>query len=118
MKLSKTSNYNGFNITKPQDYIQNVDTDLTNIFNAFKGRIRFGDVDNQYRGENVEGEFLVFASSGTTTTITHTLGTQATGFLLINKSGYGDLYMVSSTKTTATFASSTTANTYKVFLLK
>ena len=118
MKLTKTSNYNGFSITQPQDYIQNVDADLTNIFDAFKGRIRFGKIANGYRGENIEGEFRVFTATGSTASVAHTLGTQAIGFLLINKTGFGDLYLVSSDKATATFASSSTSNTYTVFLLK
>ena len=121
MKLAKTSNYNGFKITKPDDYIQNVDTDLINIFNAFKGRIRFGEVSNGYRGENIEGEYRVFTSSATTnatTTVAHTLGAIPTGFLLINKGGFGDVRISTSNKDNITFATSVTSTSFTVFLLK
>ena len=120
MKLNKTSNYAGFKITQPEDYIQMVDTDLINIFTAFKGRIRLGTATNGYRGENIDGEFRVFtsATSAGNTTITHTLQALPVGFLLINKGGYGDIYLSSSTTATATFATSTTSTSFSVFILK
>ena len=120
MKLTKLSNYNGLEITKQGDYLQTLDGDLINLFNAFKGRIRLGSGVTGARGENIEGEFRVFtsASSAGATTITHTLKATPVGFLLINKGGLGDVYMSSSTTGTATFATSVTSTSFSIFLLK
>jgi hypothetical protein len=120
MKLSKLSNFVGFSITKSDDYIQNVDTDLINIFNCFKGRVRFGAVTNGYRGENMEGEFRVFtsATSAGNTTVVHTLGATPVGFILVNKGGFGDIYMASANTANVAFATSLTSTSYSVFLLK
>ena len=120
MKLAKSSSLSGYEASKPEDYIQGVDTDLINIFTAFKGRIRFGAATTGYRGENIEGEFRVFtsATSAGNTSVAHTLKATPVGFLLINKGGFGDVYMATATSATVSFAASVTSTAFTVFLLK
>ena len=119
MKLTKQSSSSSIS-NSTNSYLIGVDNDLINIFNAFKGRLRFGAVTNAYRGENLEGEFRIFtsASSAGANIINHTLSAKPTGFILINKGGYGDIYMSSANTTTATFVTSGTSTSYSVFLLK
>ncbi len=119
MKLTKTSNYSNFNRTKQEDYIQNVDTDLSNIFTAFKGRVRFGSGVDDARGENLEGEFQVFTTAATGgTVVNHTLSATPIGYIIIKQNANGVLWLASATTASITFASNTTATSFTVFLLK
>jgi hypothetical protein len=118
MKLSKLSNYVN-NEKSKENYLKSADTDLINIFNAFKGRIRFGASTNGYRGENIEGEYRTYTASTTAgTAVVHTLKVAPTGFLVVQKTGWGDLFWSSANSANVTFVSSTTAVTYTVFLMK
>lgn len=129
MKFVKLFNYTGDN-KRDKKFIDNIlralNTDLTNIFNIFNGRIRFGTATDGFRGENIAGEFQIFnattttvsASATTEFTISHGLGASPIGFLLINKGGLGNIYMPTVSATSATFVSSTTSTQYTVFLLK
>lgn len=149
MKLTKTSNFTGFNtpiqkssltgkqiintqkayLSKDEmieNYTKGADTDLINIFNALKGRIRFGAVVDGYRGENMAGEFQIFnattitasASATSECVVAHGLGSIPVGFIEVNKNFLGNIYMKSATSTNAVFVSSTTGTEYKVFLLE
>lgn len=121
MKLVKQSNFTGFKKGKQEDYAQSVDNDLINLFNVFKGRIRLGTGTDGARGENLEGEFQVFAcgAAGTTSVVSHTIGSVPIGFLQINQNGFGGVYMTSANTTQAIFATLGTSGTnYTVFLLK
>lgn len=121
MKITKLSNYVGFDISKPEGYIRMVDNDLVNIFNFAKGRIRLGEAADGSRGENISGEYQIFTSgaAGTTTIVTHTLGANPTGFIVTDKSGFGDVYMATTSNAVITFATLATASTsYTVFLFK
>lgn len=137
MKLAKTSKLveikdrsNGpmgsmFNpqdsIEKMKDYAGLADKDLTNLFLWTNGRVRFGKAVDGERGENMDGEFQVFASNSSSTTdvtITHTLGALPMGFILINKNRLSDLAMVTTSTTQAVFAVGMTSTTFTIFLLK
>jgi len=61
MKITKQSHYNP-NDKDQSRYVLTADNDLLNIFNALKGRIRFGNGNNGSRGENIQGEFIDFTS--------------------------------------------------------
>lgn len=114
MKITKTTNIN----QGTDKYLKSVDNDLINIFNAFKGRVRFGVATSGYRGENIEGEYRTFTSGASNIVVAHTMNTAPTGFLVTNKGGFGDIYMVSGTSLTVTFATSASSTSYTVFLLK
>ena len=122
MRIAKQCHYNADNKDQ-QSYVLAVDNDLTNIFNALKGRIRFGDSVNGTRGENISGEFRVFTTDATPNvefSVLHTLDAFPQGWLVVSKNKAGDLYLGSSTwtKTTAFFKCSVASVTYKIFLLK
>jgi len=119
MRVSKTTSAG----QKPEHYMKAADNDLINLFNAFKGRIRLGSGTTSttvgVRGENIAGEFRYFLSGvGTDNAIQHSLGCIPIGFFLINKSGFGDIYMKTASATSATFSTTQTATNYSVFLLK
>lgn len=121
MKLVKLSNMAGFDKEKPEGYLRMADNDLINLALAMQGRIRLGSGIDGERGENISGEFQVFTcgAAGLTSVVTHTLGASPIGFLLINKSGLGDIAMSTTSNTLVTFTTLATANTtYTVFLLK
>jgi hypothetical protein len=106
-----------------QNYAKAADTDLINIFTAFKGRIRFGDATDGYRGENMSGEFRTFTSSATanaSTTLTHTLESVPVGRIIINQDKAGSLYAGTGTSTTTTipFKCDVASVTFTMFLLK
>jgi hypothetical protein len=131
MKISQLSNYG--DVKDPEkilDYLRVIDRDLSNIFLVIQGRVRFGSATTNTVagaiGENIAGEFRIFnattttvsASATTEFTTSHRLGAIPVGFIMINKTKAGDLYMPSASATSATFISSTTATQYTVFLLK
>ena len=122
MKVKKLSNFVGFNIAKPEDYIQTVDTDLINIFTALNGRLRFcSALTNGLNGENIEGEIRIFtsvATNGAQSVVAHTLHTPPSGFIVVNKGGFGDIRLVSATTANVTFATSVTSTSFTVFLIK
>jgi hypothetical protein len=121
MKLVKQSRFN----SQDQDltkYVTSADGDLINIFNAFKGRIRFGDTTNASRGENIAGEFRTFTSSATPNaefSLAHTLGATALGWIVINKNKAGDLYKGSTAWTSSSvyLKCSVASVSFTIFLL-
>lgn len=122
MRIAKQSHYN--KADKDQtSYVLAADNDLTNIFNVFKGRVRFGDGNNGGRGENISGEFRVFttdATPGVESAIAHTLGATPVGWLVCNKNGVGDLYASTTAwdSSRAYFKCSAGSITFTIFLLK
>ena len=85
MKLAKQSNTN-----KPE--LRSINTDLTSLFTALQGRIRFGDGGDGDRGENLSGEFQLFtshASANTEFSVTHTLGSVPVGYLILGQDKAG-----------------------------
>ena len=122
MKITKQSHYNSTSQNQG-GYILAVDNDLVNIFNVIKGRVRFGDAVDGYRGENIAGEFKIFTTSGTPNaenTITHGLGAVPVGWLVVSKDKAGDLYAGTTTWTSTKLylKCSVASVTYKIFLLK
>ena len=105
---------------EPDQYIQPIDSDLTNIFEAFKGRIRLGTGVDGARGENIQGEFQVFTcgAAGTTTVVAHSMSSSPIGFLPIAQNGFGAYYMATTASTEVSFATLGTSGTsHTVFLL-
>lgn len=124
MKLNKISNFVGFKISKIEDYIRSVDTDLRNLFLFTQSRVRFGSRDDNTFGENVAGEFQTFTTPTATNvefSVTHSLGAVPTGgYLVVTQANKGSLYTAtgSNTATTAYFRSDATSTSFTVFLLK
>ena|ERR1017187_3683399 len=94
MLLVKQSSYNPMD-KNPANYISGADLDLTDIFQAFHGRVRFGNGNNGSSGENIAGQWAVFTTNGTANTefkVTHNMGAIPIGYLVVNKNKAGDLY--------------------------
>lgn len=102
MKLAKISTSHK---SKPDDPENHVDTDLKNLFLWSQGRVRIGTgVDGDF-GENVEGQFQVFTTSGTPdaeNTIAHDLESVPIGYIVVGQDKAGSLYQKSDTGTTWT----------------
>jgi len=126
MKQSKISNYNGFNITDPKDYISDIDSDVNNLVIGSQGRVRFGDGVDGARGENMSGQFQLFTSDATPDTefsVTHTLGAIPVGRIIFHQDKAGSLYQgpttgTNWTSTTVSFKCDVASVAFLVFLIK
>lgn len=108
-----------------QEQIRILDLNLSKLFRAFQGRVRFGDGADGEQGENIQGEFQSFTSSGADVefSVTHTLGAIPIGFIVLHQDLASSLYQGPSTgtawtATTISLKSNTGSTTYLVFLVK
>jgi len=127
MKIVKKSLFNPFSDLKSAEkYAREVDRDLQDIVNAFNGRIRLGEVTDGFRGENLSGEVQIFTSHATPDTefsVSHTLGANPLGRIILYQDKPGSLYQgpatgTAWTDTTIYFKCDTASVTFAVFLLK
>lgn len=109
------------------DYILDVDADLTTIGQVLSGRIRFGDAGSGSNGDNIAGQFVQFTTSGTPDAeniIPHTMGIVPVGYLVLWQSASGSLYQGPTGGTTdwdednVYLKCSVASVTFKLFLLK
>ena len=104
MRVIKTSRYT------PQMadvQLREIDGDLIRINEAFKGRVRFGQGDDESFGENLAGEFRLITSDATPDTeftVSHNLGAVPVGRIVIWQDKAGSLYQGPSTGTAWTNA--------------
>lgn len=122
MKLVKTSNLSSRKNENNQ-YDKNLDTDMSNLFTALKGRIRFGSPTDGYRGENISGEFQVFTSNATPDTedtVAHTIGAVPVGYIVLKQDKAGSLYMSGTAWTSSNvyFKCDVASVAFTIFLLK
>ena len=107
----------------------NVEKDLTDIFTAIQGRLRFGSGTSGNKGENIGGVWLKVLTSGTTgleVGYAHGLGSQPMGYIVVWQDKAGNLYSnpegggVNTVWTSGTsyFKSDTVFGNYLVFLLE
>jgi len=105
-----------------EEYLGDVDTDLSNIFLAFQGRVRFGDGVSGGRGENISGEFRTITTAGANTEVVvpHTLGAVPVGYIVIGRNKAAHLYdsTTANTKTNLYVKSDVATTIFKIFLLK
>jgi len=103
-------------------YEREIDNDVENLFNVFKGRVRFGDgTASGDRGENMAGKFFEFttdATPGTTNTVTHDFTAESKGAIVLEQDIAGHLITDSKTTTTTLFKSDVASVTFRIFLLK
>lgn len=126
MKIIKRSIYNEDEPDYPKKYLKSLDFDIQNIATAFQGLIRFGGSTTGFRGENINGEFRVFTSSGSANaefSVSHTLGAIPQGRIIMYQDKAGSLYQGPSTgtawtTTTAYFKCDVASVTFCIFLLK
>ena len=123
MKTAKQSIFLGFDErTTPEDYIRAVDGDLINLFTLIQGRVRFNDLDDGQRGENISGESQTFTSQTSANvefSIFHNIGSVPKGFIVVDQDRAGSLYSSGTwTDVTTFFKSDATSTNFKVFLLK
>lgn len=100
-----------------------IDRDLTNLFLALNGRIRFGTATDGKSGENIAGQYQVIADTGSANTefvVAHTLGSVPVGYLVIKTSNAGVIYDSGTTWTSSNiYIKSSAANSaVTIFLLK
>lgn len=122
MKLVKTSNLSSRKNENNQ-YDKNLDTDMSNLFTALKGRIRFGSPTDGYRGENISGEFQVFTSNATPDTedtVAHTIGAVPVGYIVLKQDKAGSLYLGSTSWSSSSvyFKCNVASVAFTIFLLK
>lgn len=117
MKAARISNRFG-----TDGYDKDLFTDISNIFLALQGRIRFGDGDSGARGENMSGEFITFTTAGANTEVVvpHTLSAIPVGRLIIRQDKAGSLYDSTTawTKSNIYVKCDQATVTFRIFLLK
>jgi len=128
MKIAKTNVYRNTSkiIDKErlnQTQLKRLDQDLGNVFEALKGRIRFGTGTSGDRGENISGEFLDITTNATPDTedaFSHTLGSVPIGYIVIGRDKAGVIYdgTTAWTSTSIYLRSDVATVAAKVFLLK
>ena len=127
MKLAKQSKYGAY--TTPEEsesYIKALDNDVKVLYTYAQGRIRFGDGEDDARGENIAGEFHTFISSGTPdaeNTVAHTIGSIPKGYIVMWQDKSASLYQGPSTGTAWTTSNvyvkcNVASVQYKLFLVK
>lgn len=108
------------------EQIRTLDLNMSNLFSALQGRIRFGDGSDGEPGENISGEFQQFTTSATPNaenTIAHTLGAIPLGYFILWQDKAGSLYQGPTTGTSWTSINiylkcDVASVTFNVFLLK
>jgi hypothetical protein len=130
MIVNKTSNYTGmegFDDEQAKDklarYVRDMDFDIKRLFEAIRGRLRFGAGTDGAKGENIAGEFQVFTSSATPdaeNTIAHTLGSIPLGYIVMKQDKAASLYLGGTTWTTGNvyLKCSVASVTFTLFLVK
>ena len=117
MKTARISNK-----VDSEGYQKDLFTDISNIFLAFQGRIRFGDGVDKARGENMSGEFHTITTAGANTEVVvpHTLGVIPVGRIVLMQDKAGSLYSSTTawTSTTIYVKCDAATVTFKIFLLK
>ena len=125
MKIAKQSQYIR-GLEEIEKHLVEVDNDLTKLFLATQGRIRFGGGGDGDRGENLSGEFHQFTTSATPdaeNTIGHGIGAVPIGYIILGQDKAGSLYQLAATGTAWTSTNiylkcSVASVTFLVFLLK
>jgi len=122
MKLVKTANLSTRE-DKTNQYDKNLDADISSLFTALHGRVRFGSGTDGDRGENISGEFQVFTSNATPDTedtVAHTIGAVPVGYIVLKQDKAGSLYDSGTawTSTNVYLKCSVASVTFTIFLLK
>lgn len=106
MKIAKTNIYRDRKIQIEDPELKNQlrrnDQDMSNLFLAMQGRIRFGTGIDGDRGENISGEFQTYTSNATPDTedtLAHTLGATPVGFIVLHQDKAGSVYQGPTTGT-------------------
>lgn len=92
MKIVKTFTYN--ENQNVESNVRRLEQDTTQLFEALKGRIRFGTGVDGDRSENLAGEFQVVTSSTANTefAVAHGLGAVPIGYIVIKQNVAGSVY--------------------------
>lgn|SRR3990167_2340505 len=94
MFVGKSSNFFSENKYGGEDTKREVDSDLSQLFQAIQGRLRFGSGTSGAKGENIGGVWVQFLTSGTAlfeTSVSHKLGSQPMGYIIIWQDKAGNL---------------------------
>lgn len=123
MKLTKAIQFNERQGHDAQ--LHTLDNDVTKLYQAIQGRLRFGRGTDGDRGENIQGVFQQFTSNGTPDTedtIAHGAGATPVGLIILWQDKAGSLYQGPSTGTawdaTNVYLKCSVASvTFKVFFI-
>ncbi len=123
MKTSKKSTYNGPKNTNPENWANDVNSDLEQIFLCLSGRIRFGNNNTiNNHGENVMGQFITYTSNGTPDTqdtVPHTLNSIPVGYIVVNRNKNGGVYTsAAATSTNLYLKCSVASTTVTLFIIQ
>lgn len=130
MYVKKISNYNESQYAEDgKKFPVDAQKDLTAIFNALQGRLRFGSGTSGTGGENIGGVWVRFLTHNTASTefaVAHKLGTVPLGYLVVTQDKAGSIYgepmgigiNTAWTAGTSYFKSSVGSANFLVFLLE
>lgn len=129
MKFVKKSNRQLLDFTKLDNikaYINDLDSDVSNLQLFTQGRVSFGTGVDGERGHNISGEFQQFTSSATPdaeNTIAHTVGSIPIGYIVMHQDKAGSLYQGPTTGTSWTSSNvylkcDVASVTFNIFLIK
>jgi hypothetical protein len=92
LKVAKTFVYN--EKQSMESNIRRLEQDTSQLFEAFKGRVRFGTGTNGDRGENIQGHFQVVTTAGADTefAIAHGTGAVPIGYIVLKQDKAGSFY--------------------------
>jgi hypothetical protein len=127
MIVTKGSSYKGENqYTDKENFVRDIDADVTSLFLLAQGRIRFGNGVDGANLENISGQWQQFTSDGVANTefsVAHTVGAIPVGYIIVWQDKAGSLYQGPTTGTawtsTAVYLKCSVASvTFKIALLK
>jgi len=129
MQVVRSSNFNSSTsssvLSDKQGNSFDKGTELNRLFDqiilVLSGRVAFcnGDISNQEKGENIDGQFLVFTSEGADaqTTIAHSLGRVPSGYIVVSQNKAASLYTDTTWTTSNIYLKSSTATTnFTIFI--
>lgn len=139
MKASKTSNFTGTGIddegniqqdlfNRFNQYFPTLDTDIKKVFSILNGQVSFGISGSQVHGENVSGQWVTVADTGTANAefaVPHTFQFQGkaltpANYIVTNINKAGIVYTSGTTWTTSNvyFKCSAANATVTIFLMR
>jgi hypothetical protein len=122
MRIQKKSTLPDPKRTDIQDVARNIDSDITAVFQAVNGNLRFGSSGSGTNGENIAGQWVTFSTTtaNTEVAVTHSMGAIPVGFIVTNINVGGVVYTSGTAWTTTKvyFKCSAATATITIFLLR
>ena len=121
MKIANTQVLNSS--TPMADQMSVLQTQMDKVYTCLQGRVSFGTGATGVDGQNIEGKFMQFTSSGTPdaeNTIAHNIGSIPIGYLVMNQDKAGSLYSSATAWTSSNMylKCSVASVTFLIFVVK